>query len=183
MRPNKFLIRSDQPFEPLIETARARLLEVDSGFQFRATARMEDLVARALGGTGSNKLMLSLSLVFGALSLLLAALGIYGAMSHAVSRRTSEFGIRMALGARRGDVLRIVLKQSLSLTLPGLLLGLAGAWAATRILTTLLFGITPTDLPTFLGVTLFLLIVAVAASLVPAIRASSVDPLAATRAE
>lgn len=183
MRPNKYLVRSGEDLSALMGTIRARLGELDAPVQFRATDRVEDLVSRALGGAGSGALALSLSVVFGALALMLAAVGVYGAMSQTVARRIPEFGIRIALGARRSDILRLVLEQSLKLTLPGLLLGLMGAWAATRLLASLLFGVTPTDPTTFAGVTLFLLLVAATAGFVPAVRASVTDPLTATRAE
>lgn len=183
MRPNKFLIRSSLAPSTLIETVRARLVELDPGFQFRATARMEDLVDRSIGGTGSNRLTLWLSVVFGGLALILAAAGVYGAMSHTVTRRTAEFGIRIALGARRADVLELVLRRSFRLTVPGVTLGLALAWASTRVIADLLFGVTPTDPLTFAGVTVFLLLVALGSSLFPAVRAAAADPLAATRTE
>lgn len=121
--------------------------------------------------------------MFGTLALVLAAVGVYGSMSHAVTQRTPEFGIRIALGARPAHMWRIVLGQTAALTVPGLVLGLAGAWASTRILANVLFGVTPTDPATFAGVTLFLLAVAIASSLIPAFRASAADPLKATRAE
>jgi ABC-type antimicrobial peptide transport system permease subunit len=183
MRPNKFLIRSSQPAPPAIETIRASLLDLDASFEFRSTAPMEDLVSRSIGRTGSSRLLLSLWAVFGALALVLAAVGIYGSMSHVVTRRTPEFGVRIALGARPTDMLRLVLKQAVTLTAPGLVLGLAGAWATTRVLANVLFGVTPTDPATFAGVTLFLLAVAIASSLIPAFRASAADPLTATRAK
>jgi putative ABC transport system permease protein len=121
--------------------------------------------------------------VFGVAALLLAAMGIYGVTSYAVAQRTQEIGIRMALGAQMPDVLKLVLKSAMSLVLVGAVLGLAGAYAATRVMSSLLFGVTPTDLATFIAVPLVLFVVALMASLVPARRATKVDPLVALRYE
>ena len=121
--------------------------------------------------------------VFGIAALLLAAMGIYGVTSYAVAQRTQEIGIRMALGAQMRDVLKLVLKSAMSLVLIGAALGLAGAYAATRVMSSLLFGVTPTDLFTFIAVPLLLIVVALVASLVPARRATKVDPLVALRYE
>ena len=110
-------------------------------------------------------------------------MGIYGVTSYAVAQRTQEIGIRMALGAQVRDVLKLVLRSAMSLVLIGAVLGLAGAYAATRVMSSLLFGVTPTDRATFIAVPLVLLVVALMASLVPARRATKVDPLVALRYE
>ncbi|HEY6216046.1 MAG TPA: FtsX-like permease family protein, partial [Pyrinomonadaceae bacterium] len=121
--------------------------------------------------------------VFGLAALLLAAMGIYGVTSYAVAQRTQEIGIRMALGAQMKDVLKLILRNAMSLVVVGAVIGLAGAYAATRVMSSLLFGVTATDLATFVGVPVMLFIVALVASLVPARRATKVDPLIALRYE
>jgi ABC-type antimicrobial peptide transport system permease subunit len=120
---------------------------------------------------------------FGTTALLLAAMGIYGVTAYTVAQRTQEIGIRMALGAQMRDVLGLMLRKAMSLVLVGAVIGLAGAYAATRVMSNLLFGVTPTDLATFIAVPLVLLLVALVACLIPARRATRVDPLIALRYE
>jgi len=119
----------------------------------------------------------------GVMALLLASLGIYGIISYSVTQRTHEIGVRMALGARAANVLSLIMRNGLVLVLAGIVIGVAGAFALTRFLTTLLFGVTPTDTVTFVLVSLVFFVIAMVASLIPALRATRVDPLVALRYE
>jgi ABC-type antimicrobial peptide transport system permease subunit len=116
-------------------------------------------------------------------ALLLAATGIYGVLSSSVAERTREIGVRSALGARRGDILALVLRQGMTLAAVGVLLGLGGALLASRALSALLFGVSRLDPLTYAGVSMLLLIVSACACLVPALRAASIDPVQALRSE
>jgi predicted permease len=121
--------------------------------------------------------------VFGVAALLLAAMGIYGVTSYAVAQRTQEIGLRMALGAQTSDVLKLVLKNGMSMAFIGAAIGLAGAYALTRVMSSLLFEVVPTDLATFITVSVSLIAVALLACFIPARRATKVDPLVALRYE
>src|SRR5690348_1667862 len=130
-----------------------------------------------------ERLIATLSALFGILALVLACIGLYGIIAYSVSRRTHEIGIRMALGAEKRDVLGMVVGQGLRLTLIGVAIGIAGAVALTRFLSTLLYGVKPTDPLTFAAVSLILIAVALAACYIPARRAAKVDPMVALRYE
>jgi putative ABC transport system permease protein len=121
--------------------------------------------------------------IFGALALVIATVGIYGVISYAVSQRTHEIGIRMALGAQASDVLRMVVWRGMSLTLVGVAIGLAVALALTRVIKSLLFNMSATDPVTFALVALLLVVIAMIASYIPARRATKVDPLIALKRE
>jgi len=121
--------------------------------------------------------------IFAAVGLLLAAIGIYGVMSYAVTQRTHEIGVRAALGADRGDVLRLVLGETLALAAAGVAIGIGGAMATTRLIRALLFRIEPTDPVTFVAISAVLVAAAFAASYLPARRATRVDPMVALRCE
>ncbi|HET9326579.1 MAG TPA: ABC transporter permease [Candidatus Eisenbacteria bacterium] len=141
---------------------------------------MEEAIHRALW---ENRIWASLMTVFASLALIIAAVGIYGVMAYSVAQRTQEIGIRMALGAARNDVLRLVVTQAMRLTVIGVGIGLAGAYAVTRLMASVLFGVSATDPPTFIGVTVILGLSAVIAAWLPAERATRVDPMVALRSE
>jgi ABC-type antimicrobial peptide transport system permease subunit len=130
-----------------------------------------------------ERLLGRLSSFFGGLAVLLACVGLYGLMAYAVTQRTREIGIRMALGSQRSDALRLVVGQGLKLTLIGVMIGVAGGLALTRLLASLLYGVKPTDPPTFFAVSLILAVVAFVACYIPARRATKVHPTVALRYE
>ena len=131
----------------------------------------------------TRRFNLTLVGLFAATALLLAVAGIYGVMAYSVERRTQELGVRMALGACRGDILRLVLGQAMSTAAIGVAAGIGGSFALTRTMQSLLFGTTAIDPITFAGVTLLLSVVALLASYIPARRATKVDPIVALRYE
>jgi ABC-type antimicrobial peptide transport system permease subunit len=136
-----------------------------------------------LASLGSRKFNVILIAFFGITALLLASAGVFGVMAYSVSRRTREFGVRVALGATAADVLRMVLGQGMRTILIGVAIGIIGSLALTRTVSSLLFGVTATDPVTFAGVTLLLVAVALLACYIPARRATKVDPMAALRYE
>ena len=146
-------------------------------FQVRTqTERIEELLTQ-------ERVVARLSSFFGLLALLLACIGLYGLLSYEVARRTREIGIRMALGAERSDVTKLILARGIKLTIAGVIAGVAVGLALTRVMSSLLYEVKPADLPTYVAVSLLLAAVALLASSIPARRATKVDPIVALRYE
>jgi putative ABC transport system permease protein len=164
----------------LTSAARDAIRALDRGLPISNIGSMEDVMSTARSRPRFLTLLLSL---FSGLSLILAALGIYGVISYAVAQRTNEIGIRMALGARGGDVIRLIGTSGVRLALAGTLVGAAGAFALTRFLSGMLFGVSSLDPLTFLAMAATLIAVTLLACYIPARRASRVDPLVALRYE
>jgi predicted permease len=166
--------------EPLIASLRREVNSLDPNLPTHNLRTLREHVQATLAPVRMGTTALS---VFSLLGLFLAAMGIYGVMSYAVAQRTHEIGVRMALGARRRDVLKLIVRQGMVLTLTGAAIGLLIAYGATRLLAKLLYGVGSTEPMTFAGVTLLLISVALAACYLPARRATKVDPLVALRRE
>jgi putative ABC transport system permease protein len=180
LAPNALVVRTSTEPMSFAASVRNAIWSVDKDQTVADIDTMDHIVAEAVARQRFSMLLLGL---FAALALLLASVGIYGVMSYSVAQRTHEIGIRMALGARRADVLQMTVRQGLRLVSVGMILGLAAAFLLTRVLASLLFGISATDPLTFVGISLVLLAVAILASYVPALRATKVDPIVALRAQ
>lgn len=159
---------------------RKAISSVEPNLTAAGLRTMEDLVSESVSQPRFNATLLS---IFAGLALVLASVGIYGVVSYSVAQRTREIGIRMALGAKPGDVLRLVLTKGMALVLAGVIIGLVGAFLLTRVLESMLFGVTTTDPATYIAVTLVLAFVALLACYTPARRATKVDPMIALRYE
>ncbi len=174
------VMRTENDPRALMAVVRETVQSVDKNALIFSGRTLDQYIAVTLGQPRFNALLLG---VFGGLALVLAMVGLYGAVSYAVSRRTHEIGIRMALGASPSLVLKLVLTGGLKLTLIGAAAGVAAALALSQVMTSLLFGVSATDPWTFLTVTILLMLVALAACYVPARRAMRVDPMIALRYE
>jgi putative ABC transport system permease protein len=168
--------------DPAAITAAVRkeLAAMDRNIPLVSVRLFEEYLARALARPRFNAMLLS---IFAGTALVLTAIGIYGVMAYSVSQRTSEIGIRIALGAGKNSIFRLIVGQAMTIVAISLAVGVAGAFAATRWLNTLLFGIGASDPVTFIAIMLLVSIVAFIAAWLPARRAMRVDPITALRAE
>ena len=175
------VMRTSGPAEQLLPTVRSELLALDPSLPLKGISPLSTQIDNTLAPTRLASTLIS---IFGVVALLLASIGLYGVMAWMVSHRTREVGIRMALGAKSGDVLKLVLKQGLVLTLMGVVIGVVAALAATRLIDTQqLYGVSATDPFTFAVIALLLTAVSLLACYLPARRATKVDPLTALRYE
>jgi len=168
--------------EPLAlsQSVRREVSTMDAALPISHISSMEEIAARSIASQRFNMMLLGL---FAALGLLLAAVGIYGVMSYAVAQSTREIGIRLALGAQRGRVLRLVTGQGMRLTFTGMAVGIAASLALTRLMRSLLYGVSASDAATFVLYSVILAAVSLAACLIPARRATKIDPMVALRYE
>jgi len=180
LREMTFVVRAAAEPQSFVAGLRSELQAVDRELPLHNVATMEQVVAKKGADPRFYTLLLG---SFSALALILAAAGIYSVISYSVTQRTHEIGIRLALGAQAGDVLRLVVKQGMALTLAGLAIGLGGAFALTRVLSDFLYQVSVTDPATFTLLSLLLAAVAFLACYLPARRATKVDPLVALRHE
>jgi putative ABC transport system permease protein len=164
----------------IVPAVRQAIWSVDKNQPITRVQTMDDIVTRQLSAPSQNTALLG---AFALLALMLASLGLYGVLSHAVTQRTSEIGLRMALGATSRDILMAFSGRGLALTLAGLVIGLALSVAAARLMTTLFYGFTPGYAPAAAIVSFILLAVAALACLIPARRASRIDPAIALQHE
>jgi putative ABC transport system permease protein len=173
-------IRTHGDSTSIAGAARNVIHQMDPEQPIGEVITMNGLMARSVAKSTFNSMLLG---IFSGVALVMAAVGIYGVMSYAVLQRTHEIGVRMALGAQRGDVLKLILKQGVILAVSGVLAGLAGSFGLTRLISTLLFNVAATDKATFAAVAVGLFAITFVASYIPAWRATRVDPLVALRYE
>jgi putative ABC transport system permease protein len=178
LMPNALIVRTAVEPLSLAASVRNAIWAVDKDQTVANIDSMDHIVAGAVARQRFSMLLLA---IFAAVALVLAAVGIYGVMSYSVAQQTREIGIRMALGAQRTDVLKMTIKQGLKLVGLGLIIGLGAAFVLTRVMATLLFGISATDPLTFITISFVLLLVAMLASYIPSVRAMRVDPMVALR--
>jgi putative ABC transport system permease protein len=180
MAPRDLVVRTKGETAVIATAVRQAVWAVDKDQPVSNVRTMDQVFAAAISQERFQALMLGL---FAALALVLACVGLYGVISYSVVQRTHEIGVRMALGAQPVDVLRLVIRQGMFLTFAGLVVGIIAGTLVTRVLSDMLFGVTPRDPLTFAGVPLLLMVVALIACYVPARRATRIDPLEALRYE
>jgi predicted permease len=174
------IARTDGNAEQLQAAIRRAVADVDRNQPISAFTTLQ---ASVLNSLAAQRIVSMLTAIFAGLALVLSAVGLYSVLASAVSQRTAEIGIRMALGARPSQVVQLVMRSGLKLVAIGLVLGIAGAAGAARLIQTLLFGIAPLDPSVYAGVAVLFTIVAALACLLPSVRASRIDPLVALRTD
>ena len=174
------MIRTTNNPESIAAAVRHEVQTIDKTQLVHSVRTLDSVMSEAVA---APRFRTSLLGVFAVIAVILALVGIYGVMSYAVTQRTREIGIRMALGARAADVLKLIVRNGMGPVLLGVALGLAGAIAFTRLMASFLFGVTPTDALTLATVSVSLILVALIACCLPARRAAKVDPLVALRYE
>lgn len=174
------LLRTDQDLSTLASSVREQVAAVDRGVPVYQVATMDQLLSSSVAPQRFNMFLLAL---LAALALGLAAVGIYGVLASSVSRRAHEIGVRLALGAHPRDILRLIIRQGMALVFVGTILGIAGAALLTRLMASLLYGVSATDPVTFAAVAILLTLVSVMACYLPARRAMRVDPMTALRCD
>ena len=178
--PEDLVVKTDVDPASMAATVRNAVWEIDKDQPVSNIRTMEEILADSIARQRFSMLLLA---IFAGVALVLAAVGIYGVMSYSVAQRTHEIGIRMALGAQTGAVLKLAVGYGMKLVIAGIVVGLVAALALTRVMSTLLFGVTATDPTTFTLISLLLVLVAAIASYIPARRATKVDPMIALRYE
>ncbi len=174
------VVRTSSDPAPVAKQVRGVVREVDPN---QPVARIETIANRMQERSAPDRILTEMTGFFGILALFLASIGLYGVMTYSVSQRTQEIGVRMALGARGGDVLTLVIRQGMVVVLSGMIIGIVGAFFLSKLLAFFLYGVNPHDAATFGSVFVLLLAVALFSCWIPARRAARVDPLVALRHE
>jgi putative ABC transport system permease protein len=174
------VLRTDGDPHQATTAARQKLRDLDPELPMSNINTMDEWISQSAARPRLNSVLLE---IFSGIAMLIAAIGIYGVLSYSVSRQTQEIGVRVALGARRGHVLRVVMQEGMTMVFAGIFVGLAAAFGVSRLMASLLFGVEARDPLTFGSVAAILTAVAIAACWIPALRASRLDPVIALRGE
>jgi predicted permease len=180
MRSGWLMVRSELPVERLTSSLRRAVAEVDPDVPLALTRTMTSVLSELVEDPKFSMLLLT---IFAAVALVLASVGIYGVISYNVTQRSGEIGVRMALGAQRGDVLRMVVRQAMAMAAAGVAIGMLLALWGGQSLSSMLYGVGPRDPLVLASVSVFLLLVALTAAMAPAIRAARIDPVVAMRGD